>query len=203
MSRLTTAFAAVALAALQLGCAPTLNARLAGHYKSADCEAAPNGQGGQTYFTRDFTLTQTTWALDFSTYGDASCTTAQKQMVAHLEGPYGVHEAETRADGATPAEFQFSQRTITPQNAGTADYFKSSSACGATDWTANTAKDVNQSGCPAFGLYPGSQCTGEFDVVRLDDNGKKLFFGQRPADGNLCSADRRPAAVDATPVIRQ
>ncbi len=48
-------------------------------------------------------------------------------------------------------------------------------------------------GCAGFGQYPGADCPADYDVVKRD--GDDLFFGARPADNDMCTAAKRPAAL--------
>lgn len=55
-------------------------------------------------------------------------------------------------------------------------------------------------GCEAFRIFPAADCMGEYDVVAV--RGAQLFLGPRPADGFMCSEDRRPEAAGETPLVR-
>lgn len=169
--------------------------RIEGTWKST-CESVPNGQGGTMNFTRAFKNTAKTWSIDFTVYGDAACT--QKFFSADISGPYKLGQPSDKVEGATEGEFLITSRKVTPQNEGAVQML--SKACGGTDWAVGKAKDLTKDGCPALGMHPTATCKGENDVVKVD--GKNLFFGQRPADGNLCTPEKRPTALGQTPVTK-
>jgi hypothetical protein len=55
-------------------------------------------------------------------------------------------------------------------------------------------------GCAAFGQYPAAQCPADFDL--LDVDGGTLHFGNRPADNNMCTPDRRPTQLSTVGLTR-
>ena len=57
------------------------------------------------------------------------------------------------------------------------------------------ATEVLTEGCPGLGQYPKSQCEADYDLVSV--SGDDLRFGSRPADNDMCSADKRPKALAA------
>lgn len=178
---------------------PSLEERIEGTWTSAACESAPDGNGGTLYFTRTFELTLDTWAIDFRTFGAEGCDPSSQLFVAEIGGPYTIGDASTEVDGAFEGYFAFETRTITPLSEGAVGFLESIAACGISEWTLDEAEDVQESGCSALGLYPLEQCMGEYDLLALE--GEELFFGARPADGNLCTEDRRPTELGA-PLVR-
>jgi hypothetical protein len=48
-------------------------------------------------------------------------------------------------------------------------------------------------GCAGLGQYPLSSCDRDYDLVSID--GDTLRFGERPADNNMCSEEKRPTAT--------
>jgi hypothetical protein len=168
---------------------------IAGTWKSP-CESVPNGQGGTMNFTRTFKNTAKTWSIDFTVYGDTACT--QKFFTADISGPYKLGKASEKVPGATEGEFSIAKRQVTPHNDGAVQML--TQACGSKGWAAGKAKDITKEGCAGLGMHPSATCKGESDLVKLD--GKDLFFGERPADGNLCSPEKRPTALGKTPVTR-
>ena len=53
-------------------------------------------------------------------------------------------------------------------------------------------KDISESGCALWAAV--EVCNEDHDLLSLDEEGK-LYFGVRPEDNNMCSADRRPTAL--------
>jgi len=186
-------FAAPALAADKAKPAPKPD--LAGTWKSA-CESVPNGQGGTMNFTRTFKNTAKTWSIDFVVYEDTACT--KKFFTAEIAGPYALGKPSAKVPGATEGEFLIASRKLTPASPDAAQML--SNACGGLDWEAGKAKDILKDGCKNLGMHPAATCKGENDLVKVD--GKDLFFGQRPADGDLCTPAKRPTALGKTPVTK-
>ena len=79
---------------------------VAGQWVSAACEAYPDGQGGQSFLTRDFTLTDTTWSLDVSIFGDQDC--SYPLFSAQIDGPFLLSQPAEQIEGAVHGDFSFS-----------------------------------------------------------------------------------------------
>lgn len=192
--RLVVILALSALPAAAADKAPKLTIEaLQGTWASPACESVPDGKGGSMSFKRTFKFAKSTWAIDFSTYGDPACSADKKMVTVDIDGPYKLEKPSAAVPGATEARFLFAHRKATPQSDGAAGWLNSVKACGHGDWKAHATVDIDQTGCAELGAYPKKACEGEFDVIKVD--GDQLFFGNRPADGNLCSKDRRPAAL--------
>jgi hypothetical protein len=174
---------------------------LTGSWASPACESVPNGQGGTMNFTRTFTITPARWSIDFVVFGDAACSEGAKLFTASYAGPYRLLGPSATVPGATEAEFDFAERKVLPNSEGGAGYFNGQKVCGAADWKVGQARDIQQSGCAQLGAWPLAQCAGEHDVVQV--KGDALYFGDRPADQNLCSKEKRPKALGKTPVQRR
>lgn len=54
-------------------------------------------------------------------------------------------------------------------------------------------QSVAEEGCAAFGQYPVDACPADYDLVARD--GDTLYFGQRPADNDMCTPERRPTEL--------
>ncbi|MFT3699289.1 MAG: hypothetical protein QM831_39440 [Kofleriaceae bacterium] len=156
---------------------------VAGHWKS-DC--TPNGQGGA--ISLDFTNTADHWSVAYVTYGDASCTTPV--VTANIAGTYTIGAASSIVSGAYDAVFSFDTKTLTPNVQALADTLN---GMGCGTFTVGQPTDVYTNGCPGFGMYPKVTCTADYDLVSI--TGTTLRFGNRPADNNMCSADKRPTAL--------
>ena len=63
-------------------------AQLAGQWVSPVCEAYDDGAGGKNYLTRDFTLTESSWNLVFTAFGDEAC--SYPLFSGEIEGPYAL-----------------------------------------------------------------------------------------------------------------
>lgn len=176
----------------------TSEASLAGHWVSPACESMPGQGGSTTYFTRDFTLSKTDWALAFRLFGDAACT--QKLATIDIGGGYRILADSTRVPGAREAVFSFGRRTVVAEAQGFADFLGTTS-CGVKPWKVGVQQDLLATGCAELGARPVAQCASDNDVVKVE--GDRLWFGQRPADNDMCTAEKRPQALGAAPVTRR
>ena len=64
--------------------------------------------------------------------------------------------------------------------------------------TVNLEADISETGCA--GWRPVAVCGEDHDLLALSDAG--LHFGVRPADNDLCTADKLPAAFLAAVIAR-
>lgn len=152
------------------------------------CEAYPDGQGGMTYLTRDFTLTDKTWDLLLNVYADEACTTSL--FTAAIHGPYTLSGLSAKVDGATEGQFAYETIDWTAHLQQMADTF-TSAGCGAEPWQVEVPQDVTATGCIGV-AHKISECPQEYDLVGIGDDGK-LYFGERIT--NLCTEAGRPAAL--------
>lgn len=171
---------------------------LEGRWVSPTCESSPGQGGSTTYFTRDFTLTKTDWSLAFSLFGDAACT--QKLATIDIGGGYSILSDSARVPGAREATFSFGRRTVVAEAKGFADFLGSTS-CGAKPWVVGAKQDLLASGCAELGARPLAQCGSDNDVVKVD--GDRLWFGERPADNDMCSPAKRPQSLGGRAVERR
>ena len=124
--------------------APLAGKDLVGEWVSEGCEAYPNGQGGENYLTRDFTLTESTWDLSLALFGDKDCTVALFSSKIH--GPYSVGELSPKVEGATEGQFGIETNEWTAHTADMASAF-TGAGCGAAPWEVDVAQDVTATGC--------------------------------------------------------
>lgn len=162
---------------------------LAGGWASA-CFAVQNADGTDGFAKMEFDIQPATWALDFSFYGDDAC--ASRLGTVHVDGPYALEGPSTVLPGAFDARFDFATRTVTPHVDGFIAFLQSMS-CGKAPYGVGKTQDILDAGCPAMGFQPKASCASDYDVVFV--NGSTLQFGQRPADNNMCSPDKRPKAL--------
>lgn len=175
--------------------APLGGEDLAGHWMTEGCEAYPNGQGGTNYLTRDFTLTESTWDLTFTLFGDEGCTVAL--FSAKIHGPYTLGALSAKVEGATEGQFAFETNEWTALTADMASAF-TGAGCGSGAWEVGVTQDVTETGCIGV-AHPVAECPEEYDVVAVD--GDALYFGQRITD--MCKEDGRPAALNTYAVYRK
>ncbi|MBA4183747.1 MAG: cyclase family protein [Acidobacteria bacterium] len=185
--RLIATFPASAMKSSSL---PVTNEQLSGTWKSAAAENIGSG----IFRTRKFTFTKERWLIEVVIYGDKEMTEALFSFVG--EGPYKLGEVSTIAPGATNAVFRFDKKSLTLLTADKAiiSRFKFDE-CGLSG---GVPKDVSAKGCSNFTSI--AVCGQEYDLVKIEKN--KLQLGARPADGIMCSEEKRPKSL-GSPLIKQ
>lgn len=168
---------------------------LQGAWTSAVCESMPNPDGSKTYFQRKFTLTETDWTMHFNAFGDPGC--SMKLFTARVEGPYTLRQDSATVGGATEADFGFGRHYMTAYVQPIADWFQGA-GCGGQPWKLGEEQETSKTGCVFF--KPVAACGTDHDVVKVE--GRQLFFGQRPADNDMCTPAKRPQALTAVAVVR-
>jgi Adenomatosis polyposis coli down-regulated 1 len=167
---------------------------LTGTWSSACTVASP-----QQVFKLSFTFDSSSWKLDYDAFGDAACTA--RFLTVHVEGAYQLTGPSPTVDGASQARFAFAKKSIQPHSSEAAAFLSSAAGCNRAGFVAGVATDVLTQGCAGLGLYPLAACPAELDLAKR--SGDSLRLGLRPADGNLCSEDRRPAALSPVELTRQ
>ncbi len=168
---------------------------ISGNWVTQGCEAYPNGQGGENYLTRDFTLTDKEWDLKLVIFGDKECTFPLFE--SNIHGPYSLGALSEKVEGATEGTFGLDKNDWTALDKSMVDVF-SQSGCGTGTWEVGTPQDVTGTGCIGV-AHKEAECPEEYDVVSLD--GDSLFFGERITD--MCKKEGRPAALGAFPVYKK
>ncbi|MDP3278686.1 MAG: hypothetical protein Q8Q09_26080 [Deltaproteobacteria bacterium] len=158
---------------------------LAGRWRNA---CTPNGSGGG--FSLDFELTASEWRLDYVTYAEPACAT--RMVTVHIEGPYEIGARSAQVSGASEAVFRFTRKTVTAHNAGAVGFLSGLPMC-TGPFEVDVARDISASGCAGLGQRPVAACAQDYDLVSVE--GDSLRFGQRPADNDMCTADKRPSAL--------
>jgi hypothetical protein len=159
-----------------------------GTWKSAAAEDMGNG----SFCSREFKLTDTTWALTFTIYADKELKTPLVAM--GFEGPWRATGESKQVPGASEASFDFKKKTVTLLAKDAAKGF-GMDGCGLTP---GKAKDVSKDGCSFVASV--EKYGREFDLLKRD--GERLFFGARPADGDMGSEAKRPTALGA-PLVQK
>lgn len=162
---------------------------LNGTYHSASVEPWYGGYG-----TREFVFADGQWSLTFIHALDPGMT--QRTFQFRTGGGYAVQEASEAVPGAFHTVFDEDWKHLTlltpvPEIAaamGMAD-------CGLT---VNLEADISETGCAAWASV--ADCGQDHDLLALSAEG--LHFGQRPADNDMCTADRTPTALSPAVVAR-
>jgi Adenomatosis polyposis coli down-regulated 1 len=168
---------------------------IAGIWESERCDVQDRN-GRQTSSRSVFVFLDDEWALEFTQYSDAACTTPSLRAFFH--GRYRITEPSSALAGAYHATFGFSVKRLTLYDDGLLAQ-ANRGGCGTRTWTRGREEDVSSTGC--LWVVPISACREEFDLVKLE--GERLLLGARPAAGtDLCHADRRARALRSLPLIR-
>jgi hypothetical protein len=180
---LTTTLCLVAMtpAKAETADAATLSA-LSGTYESAGAEAWYGGYG-----TREFVFTDGMWSLTFVHALDPGMTLRTFQF--RTGGAYSVGAPSAEQPGAFRTVFNedWKHLTLLTPDAGLAQAF----GMGDCGLIVNLEADISDTGCG--GWRPVADCGQDHDLLALDATG--LRFGVRPADNDMCSADKTPTAL--------
>lgn len=158
------------------------NQKVEGSWRGAGAEDMGNG----SFATRAFVLTDKTWKLVFTIFGDKDLKAPLGAI--DLEGTFTQTGDSKAVPGASEATFEFSKKSVTLK----ADVAKNfdMDGCGLE---VGKKKDVSKTGC-SF-VTPVATYGREFDLLKRD--GGQLFLGARPADGDMGREDKRPTALGA------
>jgi hypothetical protein len=151
---------------------------------------APRHGKSDEFVTMTFVNTADHWDVVFAIFGDKAC--AKRKSMIHLAGAYTIGAQSTTVPGAWEGNFTFEARDITADDAKNAKAI--GKLCGIKKMKPGKAVDIYQKGCAKMGLQPVAACGGDYDLVALD--GDRVEFGVRPADNDMCTAEKRPTALD-------
>ena len=162
-----------------------------------DCAESPMGDGSYTQLT--FEMSETTWALDYVSHGNSTC--SAPFLAFNIGGDFVLEGPSSVDEGARDGIFSFASRTVTPFAPEAAEMING--ACSTDEATPGEAYDL-QDGCLALGSYPIADCPADYDIVKLSEDGTELSFGARPEDNNMCTPEARPDTfVNGAVVTRQ
>lgn len=166
-----------------------LLATLSGTFVSPGSEDWYGGYG-----TREFIFHDGQWQLIFTHALDPGMTRRTFQF--RTGGGYAILGPSAAVPGAFEANFDEDWKHVTLLAADPAIV----AALGMADCalTPNLETDISETGCAAW--RPVAVCGTDHDLLALDASG--LRFGQRPADNDMCTPDRRPTALLAPVVAR-
>lgn len=153
-----------------------------GTYRSAAPEPWYGGFG-----TREFVFADGEWQLTFLHALDPAMTMRTFQF--RTGGPFEIVGSSDAVEGAFDGTFNEAWKHVTllteiPDviaGMGMAD-------CGLTP---NLETDISETGCAAW--RPVSVCGQDHDLIAMTEGG--VQFGVRPADNDMCTADKRPTAL--------
>lgn len=144
------------------------------------------------YGKREFVFRDGTWSLIFTHAVDQSMT--QRTFQFRTGGAYEVGESSA-VGGAYEAVFGEDWKHVTLLTSDP----DLTAAMGLAECglTVNLETDISESGCAAWKSV--AECSLDHDLLALTPEG--LHLGVRPADNDMCTPDRRPAAL-LPPVVR-
>jgi hypothetical protein len=156
---------------------------LSGTYTSIQGEDWGRG----TFGFRTFSFADGRWALTFQLALDPD----MKNQVFEFR-TYGTYEVLEKAKGLEAYEALFYENekflTLLTEDQELIKNFGLSSC----ELEPFVEQNISAAGCA---LWPSvSDCNEDHDLLAMDDSGL-LYFGVRPADNNMCTADRRPTAL--------
>lgn len=161
---------------------PEALATLEGTWESPAAEPWYGGWG-----TREFVFRDGQWTLTFTHALDPAMTLRTFQF--RTGGGYEVREAAA-VDGAFHTVFDedWKHLTLLTPDAGLA----AAMGMGECGLVPNLEADISATGCA--GWRPVELCGEDHDLFAMTAEGG-LHFGVRPADNDMCTADRLPAAL--------
>lgn len=142
---------------------------------------------GQTYATRDFTFSGTSWKLTYTMYAD-SCKLFPL-FAFDAEGIFKVGKKSKIVTNAYDADFTFTKKylTILTADQSIVAMFGFTSC----NLPFGVKTDISENGCSFF---PSVKNYGlEYDLLSL--NNGVLQLGYRPADNNMSKPELRPNAL--------
>lgn len=150
---------------------------------------------GTAFGQRIFTFDQGKWTLVFTLGLDPDL--EHKVFQFRTYGTYQVLDKSAVVADAYNALFLEEKKflTLLTDNAQLIEGFGFNNC----DLKTGVEKDVSQEGCALWAAV--DICDEDHDLLALDAEGL-LYFGVRPPDNNMCTADRRPTVL-TPPVSKQ
>jgi hypothetical protein len=167
---------------------------LNGSWASGARERLVNPDGSVVYATRGFYFTESHWSVRFTGYANEA---GPRLFTVYIAGGYTLGPPAPAVSEARHGEFRREHITFTPHADGFVRVLEG--AAPGHPWALEQPEDVSDTGCltvSSVERYPV-----EHDLVALRDD--RLFFGQRPAAGDMDTPERRPRELTAAPVLRR
>lgn len=146
------------------------------------------------YGRRRFTFDDGRWSLVFDFGFDPDLN--EKVFTFETEGGYRVGEPSSDVPGAYRTVFFEETKSLTfyPGSPSMMEQF-GVAECGLVP---GDRKDISRSGCGQW--KPVSVCGEDHDLFAIDGE-DRLYFGVRPRDNDMCTAEKTPTAL-LPPVVR-
>jgi hypothetical protein len=149
---------------------------------------------GTAWGKRVFTFNKGSWTLDFTLALDKELKMPVFQFRTY--GNYIVQEKSTSVANTYNAVFYEEKKFLTLKTAD--ENLINAFGFAACQMKKDVEMDVSEKGCS--GWKSVAECPADHDLLSLDKDGK-LYFGNRPQDNNMCSADKRPTSL-TPPVVK-
>jgi hypothetical protein len=154
----------------------------------------PVNWGRGTFGSREFTFSKGKWTLNFILALDPEM--KNQVFVFRTFGTYKVWDKSTKVPNAYNALFLEDKKFVTLKTSNERIIMDFGlTQCG---FTKDVEKDISVTGCSLW--KPVTQCNEDHELLALDNEGK-LYFGLRPANNDMCSADKRPTKLNV-PVVK-
>jgi hypothetical protein len=137
--------------------------------------------------TREFVFADGQWSLIFTHALDPEMT--ERTFQFRTGGGYRITGPSAAVPGAFEATFDEDWKRLTLLT-DMPEVIAGMGMAGCA-LTVNLEADISVTGCAAWA--PVAVCGQDHDLLAMDAGG--LYFGQRPADNDMCSPDQRPTAL--------
>jgi hypothetical protein len=147
---------------------------------------------GKAWGKRVFTFDKGKWTLLFTLGLDPEL--KMQVFTFRTAGTYKVLDKSKAVDHAYNAVFYEDKKWVTlkTDDQQLIQVFGFASC----NITKDIEKDISLTGCSAWKSV--ANCPGDHDLLSIDKEGK-LYFGERPADNDMCSPEKRPTKL--TPAV--
>lgn len=143
---------------------------------------------GQAWGKRVFTFDKGKWTLLFTLALDPAMNMQVFQF--RTFGTYQLQDKSNKVANTYNAVFYEEKKLLTLKTSD--ENLIKAFGFVPCNMTKDVEQDVSEQGCS--GWKSVAACPGDYDLLSLDKEGK-LYFGNRPADNNMCSPDKRPTSL--------
>lgn len=144
--------------------------------------------GSGTFGTREFTFDKGKWTLKFILALDPEM--KNEVFIFRTVGTYKVLNKSKTVANAYNAVFIEDKKFVTLKT-GDPNLIQGFGFA-PCNFTKDVEKDISETGCSLWKSV--KDCKQDYDLLSLGEDGK-LYFGLRPADNDMCTADKRPTKL--------
>lgn len=150
--------------------------------------------GGGTFGTRVFTFDKGKWTLKFTLALDPEM--KNEIFIFRTVGTYKVLDKSKTIENAYNAVFAEDKKFVTLKTSD--QNLVQGFGFAPCNFTKDVEKDISETGCSLWKSV--KDCRQDYDLLSLDKEGQ-LYFGLRPTDNDMCTADKRPTKL-YVPVVK-